>query len=113
MTAVIDEEMILDTEKLEENAEKAACLLGAMANANRLLVLCNLVKGEMSVNALAENVNLSQSALSQHLAKLRALDLVKTRREAQTIYYSIASHEVSAVLETLYALYCAPVLEPA
>ena len=91
---------------LSGNAEQAAQLLAAMANPKRLLILCNLVGGEMAVGALATTVDLSQSALSQHLAKLRALKLVKTRRDAQTIYYSLASREVQAILETLYGLYC-------
>ena len=73
--------------------------------------LCNLVGGEMAVGSLATTVDLSQSALSQHLAKLRALKLVKTRRDAQTIYYSLASGEVQAILETLYGLYCDPGLQ--
>ena len=93
---------------LAGNAEQAAQLLAAMANPKRLLILCNLVGGEMAVGALATTVELSQSALSQHLAKLRALKLVKTRRDAQTIYYSLASGEVQAILETLYGLYCEP-----
>ncbi|MEX3011922.1 ArsR/SmtB family transcription factor [Hoeflea sp. TYP-13] len=91
---------------LSGNAEQAAQLLAAMANPKRLLILCNLVGGEMAVGSLAKTVELSQSALSQHLAKLRALKLVKTRRDAQTIYYSLASGEVQAILETLYGLYC-------
>lgn len=97
-----------DPSELTEHAEKAAQLLSAMANPKRLLILCILVGGEMAVGPLATTVGLSQSALSQHLAKLRALELVKTRRDAQTIYYSIASSEVQAVLEVLYELYCAP-----
>ena len=95
-----------DQAELAEHAESAAQLLSAMANPKRLLILCSLVTGEMAVGALATTVDLSQSALSQHLAKLRALKLVKTRRHAQTIYYSIASDEVQAVLEVLYRLYC-------
>ena len=79
-----------------------------MANAKRLLVLCHLVEGERSVGDLAAIAGLSQSALSQHLAKMRLQGLVKTRRDAQTIFYSLASHEVRAVLETLYAIYCSP-----
>ena len=97
-----------DPSELTEHAEKAAQLLSAMANPKRLLILCILVTGEMAVGPLATTVNLSQSALSQHLAKLRALELVKTRRDAQPIFYSIASKEVQAVLEVLYELYCAP-----
>jgi ArsR family transcriptional regulator, virulence genes transcriptional regulator len=91
---------------LEERAEEAAELLGSMANAKRLLVLCHLVEGERSVGDLATIAGLSQSALSQHLGKMRLQGLVKTRRDAQTIFYSLASHEVRAVLETLYGLYC-------
>lgn len=97
-----------DFAELERNAGRASDLLGSMANPRRLLVLCKLVEGEKSVNALAEAVGLSQSALSQHLAKLRQKGLVVTRREGQTIYYSLAGDEVRAVLSTLYGLYCAP-----
>lgn len=93
---------------LEARAEEAAALLASMANAKRLLVLCHLVEGERSVGDLANLAGLSQSALSQHLGKMRLQGLVTTRREAQTIYYSLASREVRAVLETLYGLYCAP-----
>lgn len=97
-----------DFEKLEENAGEAAKLLSNMAHPKRLMVLCRLVQGECTVGELAEAVNLSQSALSQHLAKMRASELVSTRRSAQTIYYSLASDEVESVLRTLYGLYCAP-----
>lgn len=95
---------------LEEKAEEAAELLAAMANARRLLVLCHLVEGERSVGELAAIAGLSQPALSQHLAKMRMQRLVKTRRDAQTIYYSLASGEVRALLETLYGLYCSPAI---
>ncbi len=97
-----------DIAVLERRAEEAAALLAAMANAKRLLVLCHLVDGEQSVGDLAAIAGISQSALSQHLAKLRLQGLVATRREAQTIYYSLASAEVRALIETLYRLYCAP-----
>ncbi|MBR0831486.1 winged helix-turn-helix transcriptional regulator [Bradyrhizobium manausense] len=93
---------------LEEKAEEASRLLTAMANPKRLLVLCNMLDGEKSVGELADIVGLSSAALSQHLGKMRALSLVKTRREGQTIYYSVASQKVSVVLETLYRLFCAP-----
>jgi len=97
-----------DLAALAPKAARAADLLGSMAHPKRLLVLCNLLQGELSVSELARRVELSQSALSQHLAKMRALALVKTRREGQTIYYNLASVEVAAVLTTLYSLYCAP-----
>lgn len=92
---------------LEEKAEEASDLLTAMANAKRLLVLCNLLGGDKSVGELAEIVGLSSAALSQHLGKMRALKLVTTRRDGQTIYYQLASREVREVLRTLYRLYCA------
>jgi DNA-binding transcriptional ArsR family regulator len=94
-------------EVLEARAEEAAELLGSMANAKRLLVLCHLVEGERSVGELAAIAGLSQPALSQHLAKMRLQGLVLTRRNGQTIFYSLASPAVAAVLQTLYGIYCA------
>jgi DNA-binding transcriptional ArsR family regulator len=77
-----------------------------MSNEHRLLILCQLVMGERSVGELVRLVGLSQSALSQHLARLRRDNLVRTRRDAQTIYYSVASSEALAVLKLLYKLFC-------
>jgi ArsR family transcriptional regulator, virulence genes transcriptional regulator len=91
---------------LTEHSAAAANLLSAMANPKRLMILCCLVKGEVAVGALATKVGLSQSALSQHLSKLRAQKLVNTRRDAQTIYYSSSAESVMRVLETLETLYC-------
>lgn len=99
----------ISPEELAGKATEAAELLGALANSKRLMIMCHLLEHEVSVNTLAEKVHLSQSALSQHLAKLRALDLVATRRDGQTIYYRVASDDVRAVLQTLYGIYCAPV----
>lgn len=93
---------------LAAKAEQVAGTLAAMANPKRLLVMCTLMNGERSVGDLAEIVDLTPAALSQHLGKMRALRLVTTRRDGQTIYYSLASAEVQAVLETLYRVYCAP-----
>ena len=87
-------------------AREASELLDAMANEKRLTILCMLLDGEITVNDLAERVGMSQSALSQQLAKLRALKLVDTRREAQQIYYRLSSANVERVLETLYGIYC-------
>ena len=87
-------------------AREASELLDAMANEKRLTILCMLLDGEITVNDLAERVGMSQSALSQQLAKLRALKLVDTRREAQQIYYRLSSTTVERVLETLYGIYC-------
>ena len=93
---------------LAAKAEEVAATLTAMANPKRLLVMCTLLAGEKSVGDLADIVQLTPAALSQHLGKMRALRLVSTRRDGQTIYYSLASAEVQAVLETLYRVYCAP-----
>ena len=76
----------MQTETLQENAREASILLKAMSNEHRLLILCQLVPGEKSVGELVRLVGLSQSALSQHLARLRRDNLVRTRRDAQTIY---------------------------
>lgn len=92
--------------QMEARAEEAAEFLSSMANPKRLLVLCHLLGGERSVGEMAAIANLSSSALSQHLTKMRLQGLVKTRRDAQTIYYSLASPNVQKVLETLYGIYC-------
>ena len=86
----------------------AAGFLKQLANPNRLVILCELLRGERSVGELEEVVGLSQSALSQHLARLRAARLVATRREAQTIYYALADPGVSKIIGALYELYCSP-----
>ncbi|ABS14296.1 MULTISPECIES: ArsR/SmtB family transcription factor [Brucella/Ochrobactrum group] len=93
---------------LIENVDQAADFLSALANNKRLLILCKLLHNEMSVGALAKAIDLSQSALSQHLAKLRALDLVSTRRDAQTIYYMVSSPHIELMLSTLSSLYMSP-----
>ena len=98
----------LEPDALEEHAETAAEVLRAMGAKWRLLVLCNLVQGERSVGELQRIIGLSQSALSQHLAVLRRMKLVATRRESQTIYYRLSGGAAEAILETLYKLYCAP-----
>lgn len=89
-------------------AHEASELLLAMANEKRLMILCHLLEGETSVNDLAELVQMNQSALSQQLAKLRGLRLVETRREAQQIFYRLASDQVERILQTLYGIYCDP-----
>lgn len=91
----------------EVMAAEASGLLTAMANPRRLLIMCHLLEGERSVGDLAAIVGLSQSALSQHLGKLRALRLVSTRRDAQTIFYQLASMEARRVLALLNELFCA------
>ena len=87
-------------------AESAAELLKTLGNPQRLRILCLLVEGEHSVGEINAHVTLSQSALSQHLAVLREQALVETRREAQTIYYTLAEGPARALLGTLHDLYC-------
>ncbi|HBF29603.1 metalloregulator ArsR/SmtB family transcription factor [Rhizobium sp.] len=96
----------MKTNELSDHSNAAAGLLTAMANPKRLMILCSLVQGEVPVGVLASQVGLSQSALSQHLSKLRAQKLVKTRRDAQTIYYSSTSDAVMKVLGTLENIFC-------
>jgi len=98
----------LAPDQFAAKAGEAAALLKALAHEARLMVLCQLVEGEHSAGALQEGSGLSQSALSQHLAKLRKEGLVATRREAQTIYYRLADPNVERVLATLAAIYCPP-----
>lgn len=95
-----------DFQELRDNAAHAARLLRALSNENRLMLLCLLFEGERSVSELNESLPLSQSALSQHLAVLREEGLVNTRREAQNIYYGLASRPAQAVIETLHSIYC-------
>src|SRR5271165_4112273 len=97
---------------LQLKAEAAERLLKAMASRPRLMILCELLKGERTVTALHEAVGLSMSAMSQHLARLRADQLVSTRRESQTIFYSLASESAATMLKTLYDIYCSPVDAP-
>jgi ArsR family transcriptional regulator len=95
--------------ELEERAGEVAGALGALANDKRLMILCELVeRGECTVGSLAETVSLSQSALSQHLAKMRDEGIVTFRREAQTLWYRIADERIERLLGLLHELYCRP-----
>lgn len=91
---------------VEASAGAAAELLRALANERRLLILCQLGEGELSVGALQERLELSQSALSQHLAVLRDEGVVATRRQSQTIFYRIANPAAVQLIATLAAIYC-------
>ena len=94
---------------LEKAATQVAGILRALANERRLMILCKLVEwGEGNVNSLAEAVGLSQSALSQHLAKMRDEGLVTYRRESQTLWYRIADPRIEDLFATLHRLYCKP-----
>lgn len=98
---------MLIAQSFDAQAAEAADLLKALSNASRLLVLCHLAEGEeLSVNEIAERIGLSQSALSQHLAKLRDEGLVATRKQAQTVFYRVADPRVERVLQLLQDIYC-------
>ena len=97
-----------DPEVMEARATEVAGILRALANERRLMILCRLVEcGEANVSTLAETVGLSQSALSQHLAKMRAEGLVTFRRESQTLWYRIADPRIEELFATLHKLFCA------
>lgn len=97
-----------DREFMQQGAARAAALLRTVGNEQRLLVLCLLIdRREVSVGALLEEVQLSQSALSQHLARMREEGLVTYRRDAQTLYYRIANPAVARLVAALKEIFCA------
>jgi len=96
----------MDFDTMQRNATDAVTLLKGLANESRLMIMCVLTEGEVSVGELNKRIELSQSALSQHLAVLRDQGLVKTRRESQTIYYSLAETPAMNIIELLHGVYC-------
>ena len=97
----------LDLKTFEQKATEVADILRTLANERRLMILCKLVEwGEANVTTLTEAVGLSQSALSQHLAKMRDEGIVATQRESQTIWYRIADPRIEQLFATLYSLFC-------
>jgi DNA-binding transcriptional ArsR family regulator len=97
-----------ELKEMIKNAETASQFLKALANENRLLLLCLLAEGEKSVTELEQFLQLRQPTISQQLARLRADELVKCRRNGKTIYYSLDSKEARQVIALLYDLFCAP-----
>lgn len=96
----------MNIDDLQSSAQHAADLLRSLSNEKRLMLLCQLVDGEKSVGALCETLDLSQSNVSQQLAILRKDGLVQTRRDGQTIYYSLKGDEARRVIEVLHGIYC-------
>jgi DNA-binding transcriptional ArsR family regulator len=96
----------LDFESMKRNASDAVSLLKGLANESRLMIVCVLSEGELSVGQLNQRIQLSQSALSQHLAVLREQGMVQTRRESQTIYYRLADTTAMDIIKLLHATYC-------
>ena len=103
---------VFDIAAMQAHAGDAAQLLKALANEKRLQILCLLSSGERSVGELNALLDLSQSALSQHLAVLREEGLVQTRREAQNVFYALMPGPAAQVMHTLHGIYCAPVAPP-
>ncbi len=95
-----------DMDAMQAHASEATKLLKALANENRLLLLCTLIDGERSVGQLNELLPISQSALSQHLASLREAKLVATRRQSQVIYYRLQGDDAIQIINVLKSIYC-------
>ncbi len=100
--------MKVKADQMRDAAGAAEEMLKALANRHRLMILCQLAEGERSVGELADFLDLRDSTVSQHLALLRKDGLVATRRDGQTVWYSLASDGRRAWIETLYRIYCAP-----
>lgn len=98
----------LDIDEMLQNAQAASDFLKALSHEARLVILCLLIDGEKSVTEIEQLLKLRQPAVSQQLARLRAEDLVATRRDGKNIYYSLARPEVKQVIEALHAAFCAP-----
>ena len=97
----------IDLSQMADAATRASSLMKTLGHKDRLMILCHLADGEKSVGQIARLLEISQSPLSQHLSRMRTEGLVETRRQAQTIYYSLKSQEVSRIVELLYELFCA------
>lgn len=98
--------LTLDPSRMRRKATMAADMLRALANEHRLLILCHLHRGEMSVSELEQALGMRQAHLSQHLARLRADGLVSARRESRSVHYRLGSHEAEQLVRRLYELFC-------
>ena len=96
----------MNIEEMKQKAQEACALLKTIAHAERLMVLCQLVEGEVGASVLLEKSALSQSAFSQHLAVLRKHGLVTTRKDAQQVFYSLADARAKKILETMHSMFC-------
>jgi len=96
----------MDLKQMTQSASRASALMKTLGHKDRLMILCHLAESEKSVGQIADLLQIPQSPLSQHLSRMRREELVDTRREAQTIYYSLKSGEASRIVEVLYELFC-------
>jgi len=106
LAETITEEKPINPQRMAAAAAQASEMMKTLGHKDRLMVLCHLSSGEKSVGHLADLLDIPQSPLSQHLARMRKENLVTTRREAQTIYYSIASPQAARMVQLLHELYC-------
>ena len=102
----MDDNAQIDAREMAKAAQRASDLMKTLGHKDRLMVLCHLSSGEKSVGELAKLLDIPQSPLSQHLARMRKESLVTTRREAQTVYYSIASDDAARIVGLMHELYC-------
>lgn len=93
-------------EIMKKNADKASQMLKLLSNSNRLMILCHLLNNELSVGELKTRIGLSQSALSQHLSKMKQDELLSCFKKGTRVFYSINKPEIEAILLTLYLIYC-------
>lgn len=105
-TGVMKQESGIDLNQMAQSASRASALMKTLGHKDRLMILCHLAEGEKSVGQIADLLEIPQSPLSQHLSRMRKENLVETRREAQTIFYSLKSGEASRIVEVLYELFC-------
>jgi DNA-binding transcriptional ArsR family regulator len=105
-TGLMKQDNGIDLQQMAQSASRASALMKTLGHKDRLMILCHLAEGEKSVGQIAELLEIPQSPLSQHLSRMRKEDLVETRREAQTIFYSLKSGEASRIVEVLYELFC-------
>jgi len=96
----------MELNEMRETATEVAEILKTMAHSERLMVLCQLVDGEVGAGQLQENSTLSQSAFSQHLSVLRKNNLVKVRKESQSVFYSLADKRIEALIASFYTIFC-------
>ncbi|MBT4160291.1 MAG: winged helix-turn-helix transcriptional regulator [Gammaproteobacteria bacterium] len=98
----------MDLETMQASAQRASDMMKLLGHPHRLMILCELKMGEKSVGELSKSVGIAQSPLSQHLARMRYEDVVESRRDAQTVYYSLKEGEASQLIQAMYEIFCEP-----
>ena len=96
----------LNVNEMRKNVENSSAFLKLLSNPTRLLILCNLIESERCVGDLEKDLNSSQSALSQHLSKMRDKGIVKSEKQGQHVFYSISDSDVEVIINVLYKLFC-------